>query len=255
MLKITFLGTGTSQGIPVIGSNHPVCKSKDIKDNRLRSSILIHWNSFVYVIDCGPDFRYQMLRSKCNKINAVFLTHEHSDHVSGLDDLRPFYFNHGDINIYSHKRVIDNLKRRFKYIFNNSNNYPGVPVINPIEINNSLFKVNGLDIIPISVKHNKLQVFGFRIENFAYITDMKTISKKELSKLTGLSVLVLNCLRIEEHHSHLNLKEALALVKVINPKVCYFTHISHYLGFHKEVERTLPDNIFLAYDQLSVRVN
>ena len=255
MLKITFLGTGTSQGIPVVGSNHPVCKSVDPKDSRLRSSILIQWKSFNFVIDCGPDFRYQMLRTNCNKVDAVFFTHEHSDHVSGIDDLRPFYFNHGDVKIYAHKRVLLNIKNRFSYIFNNDNNYPGVPVINPIEIDNNIFNVNGLNIMPISVKHNKLQVFGYRLEDFAYITDMKTISDFEISKLTNLKVLVLNCLRIKEHHSHLNLKEALDLVKIIKPKICYFTHISHYLGFHKEVESNLPDNIFLAYDQLTIKVS
>ena len=255
MLKITFLGTGTSQGIPVVGSNHPVCKSVDPKDSRLRSSILIQWKSFNFVIDCGPDFRYQMLRTNCNKVDAVFFTHEHSDHVSGIDDLRPFYFNHGDIEIYAHKRVLLNIKNRFNYIFNNDNNYPGVPVINPIEIDNNIFKVNGLNIMPISVKHNKLQVFGYRLEDFAYITDMKTISDFEILKLSNLKVLVLNCLRIEEHHSHLNLKEALDLVKIIKPEICYFTHISHYLGFHKEVESNLPDNIFLAYDQLTIKVS
>jgi phosphoribosyl 1,2-cyclic phosphate phosphodiesterase len=196
-----------------------------------------------------------MLRSNCNKVDAVLITHEHSDHVSGIDDLRPFYFNHGDIEIYAHKRVVSNIKNRFNYIFNNDNNYPGVPVINPIEIDNDIFKVNGLNITPINVKHNKLQVFGYRLEDFAYITDMKTISDFEISKLNNLKVLVLNCLRIEEHHSHLNLKEALDLVKIIKPKICYFTHISHYLGFHKEVESNLPDNIFLAYDQLTIKVS
>ena len=255
MLKITFLGTGTSQGIPVIGSNHPVCKSADEKDRRLRSSILVNWKTFNYIIDCGPDFRYQMLRSNCDKINAIFFTHEHSDHVAGLDDLRPFCFNHGELDVYAHKRVIENLKKRYDYIFDNKNKYPGIPVINPININNIPFNVNGLDILPINVYHNKLQVFGFRIENFAYITDMKTISEKELKKLSNLNTLVLNCLRIKVHHSHLNLTEAIELVEKINPKVCYFTHISHYLGFHEEVEKNLPKNIFLAYDELSLTVS
>ena len=240
MLEITFLGTGTSQGIPVVGSNHPVCKSIDQKDKRLRSSILIKWKSFNFVVDCGPDFRYQMLRANCNKLDGVFFTHEHSDHVAGIDDLRPFYFNHGDIEIYAHNRVLSNLKTRYNYIFDNDNNYPGVPVINPIEIDNNDFNVKGLKITPICVKHNKLQVFGYRLEDFAYITDMKSISDSELLKLSNLNVLVLNCLRIKEHHSHLNLEEALGLVKIINPKVCYFTHISHYLGFHEEVESNLP---------------
>jgi phosphoribosyl 1,2-cyclic phosphate phosphodiesterase len=255
MLKITFLGTGTSQGIPVIGSDHPVCKSTDEKDRRLRSSILIKWKTFNYIIDCGPDFRYQMLRTRCDKINAVFFTHEHSDHVAGLDDLRPFYFNYGELDVYAHKRVIENLKKRYDYIFDNKNKYPGILVINPININNIAFNVNGLNILPINVYHNKLQVFGFRLENFAYITDMKTISEEELKKLSNLDTLVLNCLRLEEHHSHLNLTEAIELVEKINPKVCYFTHISHHLGFHNEVEKNLPKNIFLAYDELSLTVS
>ena len=152
MLEITFLGTGTSQGIPVIGSNHPVCKSIDQKDKRLRSSILIKWKSYNFLIDCGPDFRYQMLRSNCNKLDGVFITHEHSDHVAGIDDLRPFYFNYGDIDIYAHNRVLLNLKSRYNYIFNNDNNYPGLPVINPIEIDNNVFNVKGLNITPICVK-------------------------------------------------------------------------------------------------------
>jgi phosphoribosyl 1,2-cyclic phosphate phosphodiesterase len=255
MLEIIFLGTGTSQGIPVVGSNHPVCKSIDQKDKRLRSSILIKWKSFNFVVDCGPDFRYQMLRANCNKLDGVFFTHEHSDHVAGIDDLRPFYFNQGDIDIYAHNRVLSNLKTRYNYIFHNDNNYPGVPVINPIEIGNNVFNVKGLNITPISVKHNKLQVFGYRLKDFAYITDMKSISDSELLKLSNLNVLVLNCLRVEEHHSHLNLKEALDLVKIIKPKICYFTHVSQYLGFHEEVENKLPENIFLAYDQLSIKVS
>ena len=255
MLKITFLGTGTSQGIPVIGSDHPVCKSTDEKDRRLRSSILIKWKTFNYIIDCGPDFRYQMLRTRCDKINAIFFTHEHSDHVAGLDDLRPFYLNYGELDVYAHKRVIENLKKRYDYIFDNKNKYPGILVINPININNIAFNVNGLNILPINVYHNKLQVFGFRLENFAYITDMKTISEEELKKLSNLDTLVLNCLRLEEHHSHLNLTEAIELVEKINPKVCYFTHISHHLGFHNEVEKNLPKNIFLAYDELSLTVS
>ena len=254
-MKVTVLGSGTSQGVPVIACKCNICTSCNPKDKRLRSSILIKWKSFNFVVDCGPDFRYQMLRANYNKLDGVFFTHEHSDHVSGIDDLRPFYFNHGDIDIYAHNRVLLNLKSRYNYIFNNNNNYPGVPVINPIEIDNNVFNVKGLNITPICVKHNKLQVFGFRLEDFAYITDMKTISDFEISKLTNLKVLVLNCLRIKEHHSHLNLKEALDLVKIIKPKICYFTHISHYLGFHKEVESNLPDNIFLAYDQLTIKIS
>tara|TARA_B100000886_G_scaffold350_1_gene245 strand:- start:1338 stop:2108 length:771 start_codon:yes stop_codon:yes gene_type:complete len=253
MLKITFLGTGTSQGIPVIGSNHPVCLSSDTKDQRLRVSVLIQWDNINLVIDCGPDFRQQMLREKIGHLDGVFFTHEHADHSAGMDDFRPFFFRQGDIPVYASQRVIQNFKKRFDYIFSNENKYPGAPsvrikVISP----DSNFKFGGKKIIPIEVMHNKLPVMGYRIENFCYLTDIKTINDKEIKKLEGLDVLVLSCLRIEEHPNHLNLQEAIDLISLISPKTSYLTHISHLMGFHKEISTFLPKNVFLAYDTLTI---
>jgi phosphoribosyl 1,2-cyclic phosphate phosphodiesterase len=252
-LTITFLGTGTSQGIPVIASNHPVCKSNDPRDKRLRVSILVSWKDYNFVIDCGPDFRQQILRENCTKIDGVLLTHEHSDHTAGLDDIRPFYFEQGNIPFFAHKRVFENLHQRFSYIFETVNKYPGAPTIDEIEIDkNTTFQLGDKNIIPIEAFHGKLPVLGFKIDNFAYLTDVKTIDKRELEKLKKIEVLVINALRYEKHHSHLNLSEALELIEEIKPKKTYLTHISHVLGFHKEVEKTLPENVFLAYDTLKI---
>lgn len=251
-LKITFLGTGTSQGIPIIGSDHPVCLSKDPKDKRLRVSVLIEWDSYVYVIDCGPDFRYQMLRAKCSRIDGILFTHEHSDHVLGLDDIRPFYFKQGDVPIYAHKRVLKELKKRFDYIFATTNKYPGAPSITINRIKNKPFNLGDLEIVPVNGKHDKLQVFGYRFNDFAYLTDMKTVKNKEIDKIKNVKVLVVNALRIEVHRSHFNLKEALQFIKKVNPEKAYLTHVSHLLGFHKDVEKTLPKNVFLAFDGLEI---
>lgn len=252
-MKVTFLGTGTSTGIPLIGSNHPVCCSSDYKDKRLRSSVLVQWKNYSYVIDTGPDFRQQMLRVGCNRIDGVLYTHEHSDHTSGIDDLRAFCFKQGEIPIYAHKRVIDNLFNRFEYIFNNEKKYAGAPILKPIKVvNNKKFSISNINISPISYKHAKLQVFGYRFNDFAYLTDMKTIDDLEIKKLSNLEVLVLNCIRIEPHYSHLNLEEALKLIQIIKPKKTYLTHISHLLGFHKDVEKTLPESVFLSYDGLEI---
>lgn len=254
-LTITFLGTGTSQGIPVIASNHPVCKSNDSRDKRLRVSILISWKEYNFVIDCGPDFRQQILRENCTKIDGVLLTHEHSDHTAGLDDIRPFYFQQGKISFFAHKRVFENLKQRFSYIFETVNKYPGAPTIDEIEIDkNTTFSLGDKNIIPIEAFHGVLPVLGFKIDNFAYLTDVKTIEKREIEKLKKIEVLVINALRYEKHHSHLNLAEALELIEEIKPKKTYLTHISHVLGFHEEVEKTLPKNVFLAYDTLKINL-
>jgi len=253
-LKVTFLGTGTSQGIPVIGSNHPVCFSKDVKDKRLRVSILVELNGYTYLIDCGPDFRQQMLACGCEKIDAILYTHEHSDHVMGLDDIRPFYYKQGDISIYAHKRVLKSLKKRFDYIFKTGIKYPGAPTVSPNRIKNEPFFIGIQEIIPINVKHLDLQVFGFRFNDFAYITDMKTIKEKEVEKLKNLQVLVVNALRIEPHYSHLNLEEALQFIERVNPEKAYLTHISYNLGFHEDVEKKLPKNVFLAYDNLQITI-
>ena len=253
-MKITFLGTGTSQGIPVIGSSHPVCLSTNPKDKRLRVSVLIEWEDYTYVIDCGPDFRYQMLRANCKKINGILFTHEHSDHVVGLDDIRPFVFRQGDIPIYAHQRVLKVLHKRFEYVFETENKYPGAPSVIEHEITNSPFDLNGVEVIPINILHDTLQVFGFRFNNFAYLTDVKTIDENELKKLKSLKVLVVNALRIRPHNSHFNLEEALAFIDLVKPEKAYLTHISHYLGFHEEVQQTLPKNVYLAYDNLQLNI-
>jgi phosphoribosyl 1,2-cyclic phosphate phosphodiesterase len=253
-LKITFLGTGTSQGIPVIGSTHPVCLSSNSKDKRLRVSVLIEWDNYSYVIDCGPDFRYQMLRASCTKLDGILFTHEHADHTAGLDDIRPYFFRQGDIPIYAHKRVIGELKRRFDYIFEIENKYPGAPGVSINEIENKPFNLANLEVVPINGLHYNLQVFGFRFNKFAYLTDMKTIEDKEIEKLKGLDVLVINALRETPHVSHFNLEEALDFIKKVKPKKAYLTHISHLLGFHDDVQQRLPENVFLAYDNLQITI-
>lgn len=253
-MKVTFLGTGTSQGIPIIGSDHPVCLSKNPKDKRLRVSVLVEWENYTYVIDCGPDFRQQMLQANCSKIDGIIFTHEHADHTAGLDDIRPFVFRQGDIPIYAHKRVLEQLRLRFAYIFETENKYPGAPSVIENEIKNEAFTLKNITVTPIEGLHYKLEVFGFRFLNFAYLTDMKTIAEEELSKLEHLDVLVINALREEEHISHFNLKEALALINKLKPKRAYLTHISHLLGFHDVVQQNLPENVYLAYDGLEIEL-
>lgn len=254
ILKITFLGTGTSQGVPVIGSKHPVCLSEDAKDKRLRSSVLIEWDTYAYVIDCGPDFRQQMLRAGCEKIDGILFTHEHSDHVLGLDDIRPFYFKQGNISIYASKRVVKSLKQRFDYIFKTKNRYPGAPSVNIHNIKNKPFKLQNIKVLPVKGMHANLKVFGFRFDDFCYTTDIKTMSETEMEKIKGVKVLVVNALRVEPHYSHFNLEEALAFIAKIKPERAYLTHISHLLGFHAEVEKQLPENVFLAYDNLIISI-
>ena len=255
-MKITFLGTGTSQGIPVIGSDHPVSFSKDTRDKRLRSSIMIEHEDFNFVIDCGPDFRQQMLRTNCRKLDAIIFTHEHADHTTGIDDVRPFFFRQGKIPIYIHKRVLSSLHERFAYIFDPKKKYPGAPdfEVNIISKEND-FELLGLNITPIESAHLKLPVLGYRIKNFAYLTDVKTISDIELEKLKELDILVINALRYEPHPSHLNIEEALEIIDIIKPKKTYFTHISHNMGFHEEVCNNLPEHVTLAYDGLVLEVN
>ena len=232
-MKITFLGTGTSQGIPIIGSTHPVCLSNDAKDKRLRVSVLVEWDEFTYVVDCGPDFRQQMLNANVSKIDGIIFTHEHADHTMGLDDIRPFFFRQGDIELYAHKRVFKALKRRFDYIFTTEAKYPGVPSVITNEIVNKPFKLGNLTVVPIDGLHHKLQVFGYRFGDFAYLTDMKTVPDAEIDKLQNLEVLVVNALREKPHLSHFNLEEALSFIARVKPKRAYLTHISHYIGFHE----------------------
>ncbi|HZJ35081.1 MAG TPA: MBL fold metallo-hydrolase [Gillisia sp.] len=253
-MTVTFLGTGTSQGIPVIGSNHPVCLSTDPKDKRLRVSALVEFEGYNILIDCGPDFRAQMLTNQITHIDAILYTHEHNDHTAGLDDIRPYFFRQGDIPIYAHKRVLDSLKKRFEYIFESENKYPGAPSVAVNEIQNAPFKFKELDIIPVNVMHNRVQVFGFRIANFAYLTDVKTIEEEEIEKLRGVKVLVINALRKEKHHSHFNLEDALEFINNVKPERAYIIHISHVMGFHEEVQAQLPENVFLAYDNLKITI-
>ncbi len=253
-MKITFLGTGTSQGIPMIANNEPVCLSEDPKDKRLRSSIMISWGDVQYIVDCGPDFRQQMLRENVQSIDGVLFTHEHSDHTAGIDDLRPFTYQMGEVPVYASERVIENLKIRFAYIFATENRYAGAPRLQENLVPKDLFELNGVKVTPIEVMHGSLPILAYRFGDVAYITDLKTISDHEKQKLVNLDILIVNALRIAEHPTHLNLEEALAFVKEINPKRAYFSHISHRLGFHAEVEKTLPENVFLSYDGLQITV-
>ena len=236
-MRITFLGTGTSQGIPMIASKDPVCMSKDPKDQRLRSSIMIEWDNVRYIVDCGPDFRQQMLRESV---------------CAGIDDLRPFTYKMGEVPIYAIGRVIDNLKTRFAYIFATENRYAGAPKLQENRLTNRSLILSGVAITPIEVMHGNLPITGYRFGDVAYITDLKTITDKEKEKLKNLRILIINALRIDEHPTHLNLKEAIDFVSEIKPNNAYFTHISHKLGFHALVEKELPENIFLSYDGLQI---
>ncbi|QYJ67843.1 MBL fold metallo-hydrolase [Flavobacterium litorale] len=254
-MKVWFLGTGTSQGIPVIGSNHPVCLSNDSKDKRLRVSVWIHWDDYSYVIDCGPDFRQQMLVSKCPKLDGILFTHEHADHTAGLDDIRPFFFKQGDVPIYAQKRVLDSLKKRFDYIFTTENKYPGAPSVNVIEVkHNEPFTLGNKTVQPFIALHGGLEIMGYRIGDFAYLTDVKTIADEEVAKIKGVKVLVVSALRLAPHPTHFNLQDALDFINIVKPERAYLTHISHLMGFHEEVQKELPENVFLAYDNLEITI-
>ena len=253
-MKITFLGTGTSQGIPMIANNDPVCMSDNLKDKRLRSSVMISWDDNRYIIDCGPDFRQQMLRENIQAINGVLFTHEHSDHTAGIDDLRPYTYKMGEVPIYAQKRVLESLKVRFSYIFETKNRYAGAPKLSANIIDSESFMLDGVKVTPLLVMHGNLPITGYRFDDIAYITDLKTMSNEEKKKLVNLDILIVNALRITEHPTHLNLEEALGFVNEIKPKRAYFTHISHKLGFHDEVEKILPENVFLSYDGLILSI-
>ena len=251
-MKITFLGTGTSQGVPVIACKCEVCTSPDYQNNRLRTSVMVEVNNKVFVIDSGPDFRMQMLREEVHQLDAILFTHEHKDHVAGLDDVRAFNFKHDrEIDVYAEQRVQAALKNEFSYIFSGIN-YPGIPRVILHDIPNEEIIVQGVSVLPIRAMHYKLPVFGFRIGDFTYITDAKTISEEEKSKIKGSKILVLNALRKEEHISHFTLAEAIALAQELGAESTYFTHISHQLGLHDEVQAELPEGMFLAYDGLKL---
>jgi len=253
-VKVTFLGSGTSQGIPVIACSCAVCTSVDTRDKRLRSSILLQVDDKNIVIDSGPDFRYQMLRAGVTHLDALVFTHEHKDHTAGLDDIRAFNYKQGEaINVYAHKRVQDALKKEFSYIFAH-HKYPGIPQLDLFEIGHHPFEVAGVPFIPIEVMHFQLPVLGFRIADFTYITDAKTVSDVEKAKIKGTKVLVINALQQEKHISHFTLEEALAFAQEIGAEKTYFTHISHRLGTHHKISELLPAGVELAYDGLCIEL-
>ena len=254
-MKLTFLGTGTSQGVPVIACGCDVCESKDNRDKRLRSSVMITINNLNYLIDCGPDFRQQMLRENIQDVRAILYTHEHKDHIAGLDDVRAFNFKHQKVmDVYCDINVKKALFREFPYVFSD-NKYPGVPEVNIHQINsNKSFNIDGNLFIPIEVMHYKLPVLGFRINDLTYITDAKTISRKQIKKIKGTRVLVINALRISEHISHFNLNEALNFINEVKPDMAYLTHVSHLMGQTEDLEKQLPDHVMFAYDGLQVDI-
>lgn len=253
-ITITFLGTGTSQGVPVIACDCVVCQSEDPKDQRLRTSIMIATKEQNIVIDTGPDFRQQMLRENVQRLDAVVFTHEHKDHVAGMDDIRAFNFKQQeDMNVFATSRVQEALKREFPYIFS-ENKYPGVPLVKLNTISNQPFEINGLVLIPINVMHYKMPVLGFRIKDFTYITDCNYISDSEKEKIKGTKVMVIDALRKEKHISHFNLEEAIALIQELEVEQAYLIHISHLFGKHKDEMPKLPTGIELAYDGLKLTI-
>lgn len=256
MLKIQFLGTGTSQGIPVIGSDHPVNFSTDPRDKRLRSSVLLTKNGQNLVIDCGPDFRQQMLRANIRTLEAILFTHEHNDHVLGIDDTRSYsYFAGKPMDVYGLKRTLDEIKVRFPYVFAEEK-YPGAPSLNLHFVGNDPFEVAGFKVQPLEIQHGNLPIVGYLVDDkFAYITDASALHEKTLDTIQNVEILVLNALRKKErHHSHFTLEEALEISDWVKAKRAYFTHISLTLGFHEEVQKELPQNRFLAYDGLEIEI-
>lgn len=251
---VTFLGTGTSQGVPVIACDCKVCTSVDPKDNRLRSSVMVEIDDKVIVVDSGPDFRYQMLRAKVKHLTAILFTHEHKDHVAGMDDIRAFnYRQKAAIDVYGTERVQTALKREFAYIFHEFK-YPGIPDIRPQVINHEVFTVEGIPVIPIEVMHYKLPIMGYRIGDFTYITDAKTVADAEKEKIKGSKILVINALQKDPHISHFTLDEAIAFAQEMGAQHTYLTHISHRLGTHAEITAELPPGIHLAYDGLKLEL-
>ena len=250
-MKITFLGTGTSQGVPVIACDCKTCLSDDYRDKRLRTSVLIEIDETILVIDAGPDFRQQMLRENVKRLDAIILTHEHKDHISGMDDVRAFNYKSQDaIDIFAEERVQKAVRKEYSYVFAEYQ-YPGVPKMRLNPVNDYGFTIKGINLIPLRVFHYRLPVYGFRIGDFAYITDANYIPEETKEKLFGVKYLVINALRKEKHISHFSLREAIDVVREVSPRKAFITHISHQMGLHKEVTATLPPEIMLAYDGLS----
>lgn len=248
-MQIHILGTGTSQGIPVIGCQCPVCRSHDPRDKRLRCSILLEKGDTAVLIDVGPDFRHQMLRAGRNDVDAILLTHEHNDHINGLDDVRPINFRwKKHIPLYLDERVKKQVLTRFAYIFDDRYDYPGKPRLDLRPLNENPVTIGQMEIIPVRIMHGSLRIWGFRIDTFCYITDAKSIPEGELEKLQNLDFLIINALHHRQHSAHLNLNEALHYIKLINPKQALLTHISHYMGLHADLAKNLPSNIAPAFD-------
>ena len=253
-MKVTILGTGTSQGVPVIGCKCAVCRSEDVKDKRLRSAIMVEDGNTRIVVDVGPDFRQQMLRHSVYNLDAILLTHEHADHIFGLDDIRSFnWLQKSPMNIYCEPRVQESLRNIFNYVFA-ENKMPGIPQMNLINLQNEKFRIERINITPIRLLHQYLPVFGFRFDRFAYLTDFNVIEEQELEKLYGIDTLVICALRKTPHVSHLNLSGALELIKRIAPRKAYFTHLSHEIGKHRDLLTELPPNIEPAYDGLMLEI-
>ena len=253
-MRFTFLGTGTSQGVPVIACDCATCVSVDPRDKRLRTSLLFESKGIVLLFDAGPDFRQQMLRQNVKRLDSIILTHEHKDHIAGMDDVRAFNFRSNDaIDIYAEERVQKSIKREYSYVFSQKH-YPGIPRMRLKTINDLPFSIKGVEIIPVRVMHWNLEIYGFRVGSFAYITDASSIPKESFDLLKGVDYLVINALRKERHISHFNLEEALRVIGEIDPQFGYITHIGHQMGSYEDIQRELPENIILSYDGLSVEV-
>ena len=254
-MKVTFLGTGTSQGIPVIGCKCPVCKSANARDKRLRTSALVSVGDKNILIDIGPDFREQMLRNDVSHLDAILVTHAHRDHVAGIDDIRPYnYYQQSAIDIYARSNAIEAIRRDYAYIFA-QHIYPGLPEANLIEVSgSSVVRIGNTEVVPIEAMHKDMPILGYKMERFAYVTDANYIAPTELDKIKDMDVLVINALRQEKHFSHFSLAEALEVIDFLKPRKAYLTHMSHEMGFYDEVSRNLPENVFLAYDGLTIEI-
>ena len=251
-MKLTFLGTGTSQGVPIIGCDCRVCTSTDKRDNRLRCSVLISDGNTNVLVDVGPDLRYQMLRAKVKHLDGIVVTHEHNDHIIGLDDVRPFNFSSGHaMTVYAEKRVSEALMQRFAYVFGEP--IPGLPRINLVEIDEKTpFFIGNIQIQPLRVLHGKLPILGFRFGDLAYVTDMKTMPEEEIPKLKGVKHLIINALRKQPHYTHMHLDMALDFSKKIRPERTYLTHLSHVWDLHETIQNELPQGVFVAYDGMEI---